>query len=200
MSTLSQLVKDQRANTILSWLIIVVLAGLFVESALDLDVLWTGFLGVMIFVAVVPVMAYRNTSVMLPWEVLMLAALPAFLHSWDQPLWTSVFFTYLSAATLALMIAVQLHLFTKVELSHRFAVLLVVIGTMAASGIWAVLQWMSDTYLGTQFLTTNTALMGAFLIATGAGLIDGLLFDLYFRQLRDEPLRTTYEEQLFPEA
>ncbi|NIS31208.1 MAG: hypothetical protein GWN07_12825, partial [Actinobacteria bacterium] len=55
-------------------------------------------------------------------------------------------------AALALIIAVELHLFTPVLMTPSFAVLLVVVGTMAAAGTWAVVRWSADLLLGTTFL------------------------------------------------
>ena len=67
--------------------------------------------------------------------------------------------------------------------------LFVVITTMAAAGLWAVGQWLSDLYLGTGFLLgrgteeeVEAALMWDFVAATVAGLAAGVLFEFYFRR------------------
>jgi hypothetical protein len=91
---------------------------------------------------------------------------------------------------MALMLAVQLDLFTPVRMNDRFAVLFVVVATTAAAGIWALSQWLSDIYLGTGFLlgrgdphAVETALMWDFVAATIAGVVSGVLFEFYFRRL-----------------
>ena len=103
---------------------------------------------------------------------------------------------YLSVAGLALIVTVELHMFTSVRLTRWFAVLLVVLTTLASGAAWAVLRWSADQRFGTSFLlesgvtqdAANEALMIEFLWITQAGLFAGVLFDAYFggrgRQLR----------------
>ena len=125
---------------------------------------------------------------MLPWELLTLALLPI----WVRALFggeLGTFGYYLSVAGLALIVTVELHMFTSVRFTHWFAVLLVVLTTLASGAAWAVLRWSADQQFGTQFLrepgmtqeAANAALMGEFLWVTLAGLAAGVLFDAYFR-------------------
>jgi len=74
-------------------------------------------------------------------------------------------------------------------MSHRFAVVFVVVTTMAAAGIWAVVRWLSDVLVGTRFLydgrpehVIEEALMWDFVAATVAGVFAGVLFEYYFRR------------------
>ncbi|MDY6764133.1 MAG: hypothetical protein SV377_00335, partial [Halobacteria archaeon] len=89
---------------------------------------------------------------------------------------------YLSVAAVALIIAVELHMFTHVRMNDGFAVLFVVVGTMATSGIWAVVRWLSDLYLGTTFLEDHDIVMWSFVAATAAGILGGIVFTFYFRR------------------
>jgi len=133
-------------------------------------------------------MAYRDWRMMLPWELLSLALLPI----WVRALFggeLGTFGYYLSVAGLALIVTVELHMFTSVRLTHWFAVLLVVLTTLASVAAWSVVRWNLDQQFGTRFLresgmtqeAANAALMGEFIWVTLAGLVAGVLFDAYFR-------------------
>jgi hypothetical protein len=89
-----------------------------------------------------------------------------------------------------LVIAVELHAFTTVEMTPGFALLLVVVTAVAAAGVLAVVRWLVDTWLGTGFLLTpgvepeliETGLMWEFVYSTLAGVAAGVLFEVYFRR------------------
>jgi len=89
--------------------------------------------------------------------------------------------TYLSVAALALVVAVELHAFTPVRMNDAFAVLFVVVTTMATAGVWAVVRWLADGWLGTGFIASERALMWEFVASTVAGILAGLLFVYYVR-------------------
>ena len=118
---------------------------------------------------------------MLPWEVLILAALPvlgrAFLVAQ-----LGEFAAYLAVAALALIVAIELHVFTAVEMNRGFAVGFVVITTMATAGLWALVRWVADLYLETGFLASEAALMWEFVASTAAGVLAGVLFAWYVRR------------------
>jgi hypothetical protein len=138
--TLDGVLKDARLNAGLSWLLVVFLLVVVAESVLGGDLLWAGFTLAVAALALVPATAYRDASVMLPWEVLLLAILPVFGRSFATQALTSRVATYLSVAAVALIVAVELHVFTSVRMNHGFAVVFAVIATMASVGIWTVVQ------------------------------------------------------------
>jgi len=80
----------------------------------------------------------------------------------------------------ALILAVQLHAFTPVKMTYGFAVLFVVVTTIATAGVWAVVRWIADIQLGTGFLATEEELMWEFVYSTAAGLLAGGIFRVYF--------------------
>jgi hypothetical protein len=97
--------------------------------------------------------------------------------------------TYLAVAAVALIIAVELDVFTPVRMNEAFALLFVVVATVAAAGFWAVGQWVSDLFLGTSLLldgrpesVIETELMWDFVAATVAGLLAGILFEYGIRR------------------
>ena len=195
--SLDRVVDDARVNAGLGWALVAFLALVAVEEVLDDHLLWAGFAVSVGALALVPAVAHRDWAVMLPWEVLALAALPILGRALATLVFTSRVATYLSVAALALIVAVELHAFTPVEMTDWFAVLFVVVATIATAGVWAVVQWLSDVYLGTAFLHNEQRLMWDFVAATVVGGMAGVVFEWYFRRvarvearLPDEPGET----------
>jgi len=186
-AVIERLFRNSRTNAALSWAVVAILALAFVESALDADLQWITFVAFAGGVVLLPPVAYREWRVMLPWELLVLATLPVLVRSVFHGQ-VGIFAVYVAVAGLALLVTVELHMFTALEVTHWFAVAFVVLTTMAAVAAWSVLRWVLDREFGTSYLSTNDALMGEFLWVTLAGFAAGLLFDAYFRR-RDRQLR-----------
>ncbi|GGK51720.1 hypothetical protein [Haloarcula sebkhae] len=184
--TFEKLFRDGRTNALIAWLFVAILTAVFVESVLDIDYQWILLVGVVGAVVLVPPVAYREWRVMSPWELLFLACLPILVRGLVGGT-VGTFATYLSLAALSLLVIVELHMFTELEVTHWFAVCLVVLTTLAAVAAWTVFRWNADRFLGTSYLTTNEALMTEWLYVTLAGLVAGVLFDGYFRR-RDRRL------------
>ncbi|MEF8828011.1 MAG: hypothetical protein V5A49_03185 [Haloarcula sp.] len=184
--TFERLFRDGRTNAIIAWVLVAILTAVFVESVLGADYPWILFVSVVGFVVLVPPVAFREWRVMLPWELLVLALLPILVRGLVGGT-VGTFASYLSLAALALLVIVELHMFTELTLTHWFAIGLVVLTTLAAVAAWTVFRWNADRFLGTTYLTTNEALMTEWLYVTLAGLVAGVLFDGYFRR-RDRRL------------
>ncbi|MFB6270250.1 MAG: hypothetical protein ABEH83_09920 [Halobacterium sp.] len=184
---LERLFRDSLTNAIIAWLLVAVLAGVFVDTVVDFDEQWMVFVAAVGAIVVVPPVAFREWRVMLPWELLVLALLPILvrgLFGGD----VGTFAVYFALAAVALIVVVELHLFTSMHVTHWFAVVLVVMTTLASAAAWAIVQYNLDVYAGTSYLTTNEALMTEFLWVTLAGFAAGVVFDAYFRR-RDRWLR-----------
>ncbi|GAB6877893.1 hypothetical protein JCM17823_01670 [Halorubrum gandharaense] len=186
---LARLFRDGKTNAIIAWVLVAVLPLVAIESFLDADWLWLGFVAAATAVVLVPPVAHRNPRMMLPWELLVLALAPILVRALAGGE-LGTFGYYLSVAGLALLVTVQLHMFTDIQLTHWFAVFFVVLTTMASVAAWSVVRWNADRHLGTEFLmgpgvsqdAANAALMVEFFWVTLAGLFAGLLFDAYFRR------------------
>lgn len=178
---LGSVVKEARANAAVAWVLVGFLLLVVVESVFLADLLWAGFTAGVVALALVPTLAYRTPRAMLPWEVLIVAILPVLGRSFATLALTSRIATYLSVAAVALIIAVELHVFTPVRMTHGFAVVFTVIATLASAGIWAVVQWLSDSFLGTELIVSNNRLMWGFVWASVAGVAAGIIFVGYFR-------------------
>ncbi|WP_253738901.1 hypothetical protein [Halohasta salina] len=185
---LARLFRSGRYNAVVSWLLVGILCSVIVESVLDVDRLWILFTAATAVIVLLPPVAARDWRMMLPWELLTLALLPILVRTLAGGE-LGTFGYFLSVAGLALLVTVELHMFTQLTLTHWFAVLLVVLTTMASGAAWAVVRWNLDQQFGTSFLLqsgvtqdmANEALMYEFLWIMLAGLVAGVLFDAYFR-------------------
>ena len=184
---LERLFRDSLTNAIIAWLLVAVMAGVFVDAVVDFDRQWMVFVSAVGAIVLVPPAAFREWRVMLPWELLVLALLPILVRGLFGGT-VGTFATYFALAAVALIVVVELHLFTSMHVTHWFAVVLVVMTTLASAAAWAVVQWNLDYYFGTSYLTTNEALMTEFVWVTLAGFAAGVIFDAYFRR-RDRWLR-----------
>lgn len=195
--------ETERWNALLSWILVGFVGVVIAGSLARADVLWAGFALVVVALAVVPPLAHRRAVVMLPWEVLAIAVLPLVGRSFTTVPLTGRFVTYLAVAALALVIAVELNAFTRVEMTPGFAVLFVVIATMATAGTWAVIRWLIDVTFGTAFIldpslpeqAIEDRLMWEFVYSTVAGVVAGVVFEGYFRR-RGRTARRLPEEVL----
>lgn len=182
-----RLFRSGRTNALLAWLLVGGLLFAFAESALDVDYQWTVFVAAVGALVLLPPLAHREWRVMLPWELLLLALFPILVRGLFGGT-VGTFAAYLAVAGLALIVTVELHMFTSLSVTHWFAVVLVVLTTMASVAAWTIVRWNLDRTMGTNYLTTNDALMMEWLWVTLAGVVAGVLFDAYFRR-RDRRLR-----------
>lgn len=189
-SGVGSLLADRRRNAGLAWALVGVLAAVAVADLFDGGPVYAGFGAATVVLAVLPALAYRDPSVMPPWEVVAMAALPPVGRLLATVRLTGDLATYLSVAAVALLVAVQLDVFTDVRMSVGFAVAFVVVATMAGAGLWAVVRWASDVWLGTSLLlapdvpeaAVERAVMLEFVYSTVAGVLAGAVFELYFRR------------------
>jgi hypothetical protein len=114
--------------------------------------------------------------------------------------------TYLAIAALALVVAVELDMFTRVRLANWFGVVFVVVATMAAAGFVALLGWWLDLTVGATFVLPAEPPLSAaeeaaaverilrdFVAATAAGVVAGVVFTAYFRRYLDARIRLPEE-------
>jgi len=181
------LLRDRRTNAVLAWLVVTLILTVVVASAVAGELLATAFAVALAAIVLLPALSYRNAQAMLPWEILLLAALPVVGRLFATVPVTGNLATYLSVAAIALIVAVELQLFTPVKMTPRFAVVFVGVSTLATAGVWAVLRWGADRLLGTTFIldpaltehAIEEALMWEFVASTIAGVGAGLLFAVY---------------------
>ncbi|MFT4880023.1 MAG: hypothetical protein ACI9HI_000012 [Salinirussus sp.] len=189
-TAIDRLLRDERLNAVLGWVVAAGVGLTAVGSVLAGDLLWGVFAATVAIVMLLPPLVFADPGVMLPWEVLVLAGLPVLGRSVATLQVASRVGTYLSVAALALTVAVELHAFTAVSMSPSFAVAFVAVATMGVAGVWAVLRWTVDLWLGTGFLLDPTlsehaierGLMLEFVASTVAGVLAGVVFEFYIRR------------------
>jgi hypothetical protein len=193
---LERIIRSRRTNAVLSWLLVGLVALVSLASIVRGELLWALFAATLVALAVHPALVLGTPKAMPPWEVVLFAALPTLAHLFATTLIGGQITTYLSVAALALLVAVDLDAFTPVDMNDSFAVLFVVITTMATAGIWAVVRWLADLYLATGFIESEHALMVEFVASTIAGVAAGIAFVFYFRQRTKPDLRVPEEVEL----
>lgn len=176
MPVLQSLIDNERVNAALAWPIVFSIAAVAVVTAGRGSFLWAALATTIVVLAFVPTIVRWDALVMLPWELLALAAVPI----WARLFGTLPIAGFLTVATIALLVTVELDAYTPIEMSPRFAVAFVVLATMAVAGLWVIAQWLSDTLLATSFLTTKGELMWDLIYATAFGGLAAALFVVYF--------------------
>ncbi|MFC7175802.1 hypothetical protein [Halosegnis marinus] len=209
-SGIGTVLEEARSNAAVAWALVGIALVAAVANGLAVAPLWAGFALAVVALALVPPLKYRDPTAMLPWEVLALATLPLVARVMvELAALRGDVVTYVAVAAVALVVAVELHLLTPVEMNERFAVGFVVVTTMAAAGLWAVLRYGSDILLGTTLLlppggagASEAALAAAerdlmleFVASFLAGVGAGALFEFYFRRRhRGEAVMDAMEE------
>lgn len=180
----------RRVNAVIGWLFVAFLGLVVIESLLDVDIQWVTFVLSILLLCIVPPTIFRDPEIMLPWEVIGLAALPTFIGAIISAEVVTDFALYISIAALALIVAVELDLFTEVQMTIGFAIGFVALATLAAAGVGAVFRWQLDVLLGTETLLdsemtndeVHEEMMVEFIYSAVAGLVAGLVFQIYFRR------------------
>lgn len=187
---LGRVVRTGAGNARVAWLLTGLLALVVVGGLVAGAVLAAVLVAAVVALALVPPLATRDPAAMLPWPLLALASLPVLGSVAARPWLTSGLVTYVAVATIALVVAVELHLFTPVRMTSGFAVPFVVVATMGVAGVWAVGRWVADLTLGTTLLLDpaltdaerEAALMWEFVASAAAGFVAGEAFEWGFRR------------------
>lgn len=185
------------ANAVLGWLAVAVLAGLAIREGIAGSYRWFSLTAAAIVLVVLPAATLRDPRAMPPWELLALVVVPVADAALLGETLLSPVATYLAVAAVALIVAVDVHTFTRVRMNRAFALALVVIATLAVAAGWNVAQWISDTALGTDYLVgdrsgdaANRAMMIDFVYATVAGALAGVVLAGYLRWRSFAPTAT----------
>ncbi len=194
MDHLRLLFEQKQYNAMLAWLLWLLLCGIVVLSFNRGDLAWGGLTVSAICLLLAPALITRSLQVMMPWELVAMTTLPIGIRGMtgvDGP-----FVSYIAIAAVALILLAELHVFGPLELTHWFAIVLVIMSTLAVAGVWAVLRYHLDQRVGTAYLTDNTTLMIEFGWAIVAGVVAGIVFDLYFRHRARQLRRQLQKESI----
>jgi hypothetical protein len=140
---------------------------------------WAVLTSRLVAIAVTCPFATRDLGTTVPAELLGLVAVPVVVRVFGGfPQVTP----FLVIAGVALLLAVVLDACTSLTMTPRFATVFVVVVTMAFARLWAVGTSAPDTLLGTAFLDGQTELMWDLVTAAAAGIVAGIVFELYFER------------------
>lgn len=169
----------ERANAIAGWVLLGVVALAAVESLLAGRYIWMAFEAGFVAVAALPALALRDWRVLVPWPLLAVGAgsLAAQSLGLHQELTT-----YTAVAAISLVAVAELDAYTDVEMRRRFAVAFAVLTTMAVQGVWTVLQYYADQWLGTNYIVSQADLQWDFVFVTLVAFVVGGAFELYFKR------------------
>lgn len=188
---LTRLLRNTPFNAFFGWFMVLLLILMGAVNLTDGRLTWFALIVFVISIIIAPALILRDISVMPSWYFVILAILPILGSTTAYHLFLTGIPVYFSVATIAMLFVAELSWFTSVRMGNRFAVLLVIITTLAMSGFWHLLQWAFDVYLGTTFLLDartpeqiNDAVMYEFIYATIAGIAAGYFFGWYLKNSR----------------
>ena len=182
MTRLRELLDRSRWPALTTWVLIAGLAGTTAANISRGNVLWAGFALVATLLVVLPSVVRFDPTVTLPWPVVAMVFLPIIVRMFGSTGTVTRIATYVSVAAVALVLAVELDAFSPVKLTPTLGVVFVILTTMAAAGIWVVALWIANLVVGTGFFEGKAQMMWYLVGATVAGLLGGVLFELYFRE------------------
>lgn len=181
MGRLDAVIRDNRINSAIAWVIVATLVLAAAVSVRIGEPVWAVFVAGCVGIIVLPAWVRRDPSVLAPWEILVFVALP--IASQFLPLSDALadLTTFLAVLAVSVLVVVEIHVFSPVEMTPRFAVVFVVLVTMATAGVWTIVQHAADVVLGTSTIQGKTALMWDLVFATAISLIAIPVLAIYFR-------------------
>jgi len=180
MTVTDPFVNDDRANAVLGWALLVVLIGAAGQSALAGQLMWSGLSLIVAIAIAVPALVTRTATTIVPWPLVFVAAVAVTVRTLGYAVEVA---GYVAVAAVALVVVVELDVFTEVDMSRRFAVVFAVLVTLATEALWTVAQFYSDRWFGTDFLRSQTELQWDFVAVTAVGLVMGLFFAWYLQRI-----------------
>ncbi|WP_433634093.1 hypothetical protein [Halomicrococcus sp. NG-SE-24] len=189
MSQLDVVIEDNRFNSIVTWLLVAVLLLAAAVSVISGEPIWAVFVAGGLVIILLPAGVRRNRSVMPPWEIVVFTALPITSQFFALPDMLADLTTFLAILAIGVLVVVELHVFSPVEMTPRFAVAFVIFVTMATAGVWAILQYASDVYFNTTLIQNKTTLMWDLVFATAISFVASPIFAIYFRWIEAVDVR-----------
>lgn len=172
----------ERTNGIVGWVLLGVVLFAAVESFVTGSPLWGGFALVFFAIAALPAATTRDWTVLVPWPLLFVgaAAMTARAVGFDVAITA-----YVAVAVLALVGVAELDTYTDVEMSRRFAIVFAALTTMAVQGLWTIVQYYSDQWLGTEYIQGQADIQWGFVFVTIVAIVVSGVFELYFARTDD---------------
>lgn len=173
-----------RPNAVVGWVLLGVVALSAVQNVAAGNYLWSGFEVAFVAVTALPALVVGDFRVLVPWPLLLAGAVALV----GQPLGLDQELTgYTAVAVFALVVTAELEAFTEVEMTRRFAVAFAALATMAVQGVWTVVRYVSDQFLGTTYVQSQAQIQWDFLYVTLVAVVVAAAFELYFRRADGAP-------------
>ena len=180
---------DERTNAVLGWALLGVVLLSAVQSILTGRYLWVGFELLFVVLAGLPALVSRDWQTLVPWPLLLVGAVGLAGQSlgFHQELTG-----YTAVAASALVGVAELDAYTDVEMSRRFSIAFAALATMAIQGLWTIVRFYSDQWLGTGYVESQADVQWDFVFVTIVAVVVGVAFELYFERAdgagsREEP-------------
>lgn len=173
------LIRGTQTNALVGWAAAVCVTIAAAASLVTDPSLWVGYALLVVVVAALPAVVRRDRTAMAHWPVLSVAAGAVVARLAGL---YPVAAGHVAITALALLVVVELDGFTSIRLSRRFAVGFAVLTTMAIEAVWIIVQFASDRWLGTAYLTTQTELQWDIVAVTVVSLAMGVVFYWYLRR------------------
>lgn len=170
-----------RTNAWLGWVFVALIAiGAIVAFVLGTPV-WSLFAVCTAVVISMSAVSLRDWTALPPWPLVALSscATLAVLGGLHRE-----FAVFLTIVAVALVIVIQLQVFTAVELTGRFAIFFAVLVTMALEAVWIMAQSASDTFLGTRLIESQAQLQWQMVYVTAIALLVGILYRVLEGEIR----------------
>jgi len=170
---------SERTNAVAGWVLLGVVALTAIRSLVTGRYVWFVLAAGFVAVAALPALALRDWRLLVPWPVLAVgaSALVGQALGLHQDLTA-----YVAVVAVALVTVAELDAYTDVEMSRRFSIAFAVLTTMALQGLWTILQYYADQWLGTSYIASQADLQWDFAYVTLVAFAVGGAFELYFKR------------------
>ncbi len=192
---LSKLLRNTPLNAFAGWTIVFILSLISIVNLMDGRLTWFILVFFVICIIIAPAMLLRKPYVMPSWYFIVLAILPIIGSTTAYYFFSTSIPFYISIATIAMLLVAEINWFTSVRMNYRFAIVLVMVTTLAISGLLYLIQWFLDMNMGTMFLLDgrtpeeiNAHVMYRFMYATIAGVVAGMFFGWYLKKERNNSI------------
>lgn len=176
-----------------SWACSLVLLALTIYAIYKFDVLWAVLGIASLALYLLPILSMLDPFKAIPWEITVILAAPMILHysGSSQALtqnvgWWGDFSSLalaFSLSTIGFLMTVELQMYTNVRMNRPFAVVFVILFTLAAAGFWEVGLYLGDLHYGTHHQGTNEDVMMTLVWVLVGGILMGLFYTLYLRAM-----------------
>lgn len=193
---LDDLVRGARTNALIGWTAAGCATTAAAASLVVDPSIWVGYALLLAVVVALPAAMTRDLTTMAHWPILSVATIAVVARI--AGLYPGAA-GHVAIVALALVVVVELDSFTSIRLTRRFAVGLAVLTTMAIEAIWIIVQFLSDRWLGTGYLTTQTELQWDIVVVTVVSLAVGVVFYWYLtRRGRPHPGADSPDQEVVP--